>query len=179
MSIYSLIAAGAADVASAYLSRWVQAGGRRLTERVIQGATDAIRRRVGGELSASDLRQARRIVEASREAQLAAARLDNADARRLRPSEIPIAPGSDARSRRYSYVVKVTVTDIRSGYDDTFTVEIRDERLLTGDEVRARAVRMASQGEIRDDYKNKVRGLGSTSRADAEILTVYRGSPRG
>jgi hypothetical protein len=184
MSLQSLLAAGAERVATAYMSGipWqTDSRGRQVRRALNQADRRAIRERVErrvGPLNARDRAALDAIVAESDNATRRARQLDRDPGRLPRPSEITRVPGTGNRGGdTYTYTTVVRFVDGATGEVRSTTLVIQDRSILSGEQVRARAVELASRGEIVSRQGTNPPSTAARRVFDVQILSVYRGSP--
>lgn len=183
MALWALLAAGAESfVARSLTGRLVTTAGTRgrLTERIADAIVDAFEAR-SSPLTAAERAELRQIIARVNEAQRVAARLDNRErpgaGRPVKPGEVPRLPGTDpAGGDGYVYTVLVNTSDMSADGRSSLMVVVESDRLLSGAEVRARAMEMVENGTAVTRSTYRTANPRMVIPTQTTIVSVYRGS---
>lgn len=77
----------------------------------------------------------------------------------------------------YTYTTVVRYIDPRTGEATSTTLIVQDANILAGDQIRARAVELASRGEVVSRTGTNPTSAAIRRVVDVSIISVYRGSP--
>lgn len=130
-----------------------------------------------------EIREFRRMIDAVDAAQRIARRLDGPDAipaRRLpRLGEVGRLPGTgNLGGDRLTYTVRVRTFDSSSDGRNSLMVVIRSDEVLSGAEVRGRAIQAVEQGTAVTRNSYRTANPTIVRHDSVEVVSVYKGDLR-
>lgn len=120
------------------------------------------------------------IIRATEQAMRMARRLDSIDPSTGRPwvrsRDMNYLPGTEANGETgYTYTVRVKTVDASADGRDSLMVVVRSDRIMSGDEVRARAILAVQSGSATTRYRYPTANPTQVREGGVEIVSVYRG----